>query len=127
MVIASLLDARGILCHIGGYYHASVSFYQLALGGFRLMVPALQHQEASQIIADTPGFGTENFSYGLQRAIIRFLLIWLGLVFLMGLAKTAVQPENWLADLVMAPLFTLSVPVNPQGFGSYLLSNEEPA
>ena len=126
MVMASLLDARGILCHIGGYNHASVSFYQLALGGFRLAVPTFQHREASEIIAETPGFGRDQFSYGLQKAVARFLLLWFGLVFLMGIAKVAGNPENWVADLLVVPIFSLVIPVNPQGHGTYFLSVEEP-
>ncbi|ATW03012.1 hypothetical protein [Sphingorhabdus sp. YGSMI21] len=122
MVVASLLDAAGILVHIGGYHHASVSICPLALGGFRLTVPAFQHAQASAVILDTPGFGEFRFSYGLRRAVVKFLLLWIGIVGLLAIPRILYDPEFWIPSLALIPLSVLGVPVNPQGCSEYFLA-----
>ncbi|NRD89977.1 hypothetical protein C8024_11700 [Sphingopyxis sp. BSNA05] len=122
MVVASLLDAAGILVHIGGYHHASVSICPLALGGFRLTVPAFQHAQASAIILDTPGFGEFRFSYGLRRAVAKFLLVWVATIALLVIPRMIYEPESWIPSLAFIPLSVLGVPVNPQGCSEYFLA-----
>ena len=122
MVVASLLDAAGILVHIGGYNHASVSIYPLALGGFRLTVPAWQHAEASAIILYTPGFGEFSYSYGLRRAVIEFLVLWVSLMVFLIVPKIFYDPESSALDLAVIPLSVLGIPVNPQGYSEYFLT-----
>ncbi|MEO9634290.1 MAG: hypothetical protein ABJF89_03465 [Parasphingorhabdus sp.] len=125
MVVASLLDAAGILVHIGGYNHGSVSICPLALGGFRLTVPAFQHAQASAIIVDTPGFGEFNYSYGLRRAVVKFLLLWIGLVVLLSIPKILYDPEFLLPNLGIIPMSVVGIPVNPQGYSEYFLRRNE--
>lgn len=120
MVVASLLDAAGILVHIGGYNHASVSIYPLALGGFRLTVPAFQHAQASAVILDTPGLGEFSYSYGLRRAVVKFLLLWVGIIFFLAIPRILYDPEFWHPSLAI-PLSVLGIPVNPQGRSEYFL------
>ncbi|WP_447525712.1 hypothetical protein [Parasphingorhabdus sp. NYA22] len=121
MVVASLLDAAGILVHIGGYNHASVSICPLALGGFRLTVPAFQHVQASAVILDTPGFGEFSYSYALRRAVVKFLLLWVGIIALLTIPRILYDPEFWIPSLAMIPLSVLGIPVNPQGHSEYFL------
>lgn len=120
-VIASMLEAAGMLVHIGGYNHASVQINPIALGGFRLTVPEFQHSDASRIIMENPGFGKVNFSYGLQRAVIKFLIFWLCIIALPISITAYLHEKGSLSDLVWASISVLVVPVNPQGNSEYYL------
>lgn len=122
MVLASRLDAYGILAHIGGYNHACVSVIPMALGGFRFSVPAFQHSEASQIIEESPGFGAPHFSYGLQKAIVKFLILWASFASITIGIQFVMNSDFDATDILFVPASLLSVPVNPQGYGEYFLS-----
>lgn len=79
LVLASMLEAAGILVHVDGAAHASVSVNSLALGGHRLRVPASQHEAASTLLVEVLGKEPWTFSYGLQRAVVRFVGAWAAL------------------------------------------------
>ncbi|MBQ0770296.1 MAG: hypothetical protein KBT59_00505, partial [Sphingomonadales bacterium] len=122
MVVASLLDAAGILVHIGGFNHGSVSICQLALGGFKLTIPEFQHADASRVITSTPGFGDDIFSYALRRAVVKMMIlvtVLFGLPMIVGLAM---QEDRSPLSILLAPLVFLTIPVNPQGHSDYFLS-----
>lgn len=123
MVVASLLDAAGILVYIGGYNHSSVSICPVALGGFKLTVPEFQHRDASAIIASAPGFGQETFSYALQRAVIKVTILWACIFGLPLVMATIVFEDFSPTTILLAPLAVLTVPANPQGNSDYLLSD----
>ncbi len=121
-MVASLLDAAGILVHIGGYNHSSVSICPVALGGFKLTVPEFQHQDASGIIASAPGFGEETFSYALQRAVIKVMILW-SCIFGLPMVIATIAIEDFPpVTILVAPLMVITVPVNPQGNSDYYLS-----
>lgn len=120
LVVASMLEAGGILVHVGGASHASVEINSAALGGHRLWVPASQHLAASELLLEVLGEDEWQFSHALQRAVIRFVAAWVGLfagysAILLLAGKASIW---WLAA---APLSALTVPVNPQGRGDYYL------
>ena len=125
MIVASMLESAGILVHIGGYHHASVSVCQLGLGGFRLTVPEFQVADASRLITTTPGFGEHVFSYALQRATIKVIIIWIAIF---GLPINAAAVISGIASpwqLFLTPLTALTIPANPQGNGEYFLVEPE--
>lgn len=123
MVVSSLLDSAGILAHIGGYNHASVSMCQLALGGFKLTVPEFQYAEACRLISATPGFGEDVFSKALQQAVVKMMVFWT-LIFGLPMSYVIVMEGDGSSPLsiLLAPLAALTIPVNPQGNGEYFLA-----
>jgi len=120
-VLASMLEAAGIHVYVSGWHHASVEVNSLALGGHRLMVPASQYQEASDVIREARGERDWDFSHGLSRAVLKFLALWTGInattiaVFILS----AGLPASYILAALLA-VFT--VPVNPQGRGDFYLA-----
>jgi hypothetical protein len=125
LVLVSLLEAEGVLALAGGIHHASAEVNSLALGGHRIWVPAVQWSEASAILREAGATSETPFCAGLQRAVVRFLAVWLGL-YGSALALTAASGviSAWTAAFGL-PLAGLAVPVNPQGRGDYYLTAEE--
>ena len=124
LVVASMLDAAGIIVHVGGEHHASVEMISTALGGYRVTVPAWQHGDASSILLATFADGQFRFSAGLQTAVIRLILVWLGSLLFMGAVTCALArmpPPKEL--LFFLPLSVVGLPVNPQGTSEYHLSS----
>ena len=124
LVVASMLEAAGILVHVGAAGHASAEVNSLALGGHRLWVPASQHGAASAILLEVLGEDEWRFSFGLRRAVIRLLAVWAvpqAAFYAMGLWVGLLGPSY----LLFAPLTFLAVPVNPQGRGDYYLKRED--
>lgn len=122
LVVASMLEAGGILVAIGGAGHASVSVNSLFLGGHRLWVPASQHRAASDLLLEVLGDEEWAFSHGLQRAVFRFCGSWAAL-------WTTAAGLLWLYGapfiyVLMAPFNAITIPVNPQGRGDYYLSTD---
>jgi hypothetical protein len=120
LVVASMLEATGILVDVGALGHASVEVNSLVLGGHRLWVPDFQHREASEILLEVLGEKEWAFSYGLQRAVFRmvgFVTVWYAALFAMMAWSGAASV--W--TILMAPLNAVSLPVNPQGRGDYFL------
>lgn len=120
LVVASMLEAAGILVNIGGAGHASVEVNSLALGGHRLWVPLSQHRAASEILIEVLGDEEWGFSYGLRRAMLRVAGLWVALSAATMLAGAALGALP-LSALLLAPLTAVTIPVNPQGRGDYFL------
>lgn len=120
LVVASMLEAAGIQVMVGGAEHAAVEVNSLALGGHRLWVPASHHEAASAILREVFGQGMWEFSPGLQRAVIRFAVAWVGLWATSALAWSALGQAS-IMWVLAAPLSALTIPVNPQGRGDYYL------
>jgi len=123
LVLISVLEAEGILVFAGAIHHASVEVISLGLGGHRLWVPASQWREASAILRETGADRDWQFSWGLQRAVLRFLALWMGVyaaVVAWGVAAGAAS----LWAMVGIPLSALTVPVNPQGRGDFYLARD---
>lgn len=125
LVVASMLKAAGVQVHVGGAAHSSVAVNSLALGGHRLWVPAGQWRYATDLLLEVLGEEEWGFSPGLQRAVWRFLGLWVGLNAII-LAPLLLFAEVPAITLLTAPLAVLVVPVNPQGRGDYYLAEDEP-
>lgn len=76
LVVATMLEAAGILVHVGGAAHASVEVNSLALGGHRLWVPAWQHRAASEILLEVLDDEEWGYCCSLRRAVLRVLALW---------------------------------------------------
>ena len=125
LCLADMLNAEGIAVHIGGYHHATVEVIPVALGGFRIWVPAVQYAQASALIRETGTHKIWTFSKSLQRAALKVLGFWLACYtpFFASSVAIGVLP-NWF--LAFGPLGVVSsVPVSPQGRGDYFLAPEE--
>jgi hypothetical protein len=122
LVLVSALETAGIIARADGIHHASVEVNSLALGGHRIWVPASQLDEASAIIREIGVDRNWEFSRGLQRAVLRFVGLWLAIwapALVVAVSGGVMSP---LAALVQWPLMALSVPVNPQGPGEFYLA-----
>ena len=120
LVVASMLEAAGILVHVGAAGHASAEVNSLALGGHRMWVPASQHLIASEILLEVLGENEWSFSYGLQRAVLRVVGVWVVFYSACMLTGAMIGAVPY-STLVLAPLGAVTVPVNPQGRGDYFL------
>lgn len=122
LVVASMLEAAGIIVRINGEHHASVDPISIALGGYRLTVPDWQLEDASRILGDTFGSAGFTFSEGLQTAVIKLLLVYLS-TSLAIIILTALKFGLSSPLLLGLPfLQALGTPVNPQGRSEYCVS-----
>lgn len=121
LCVADMLNAEGIAVHIGGYHHATTEVIPVALGGFRLWVPAVQHAQASDLIRETGLMSNWSISKGLQKAAGRFVGFWLGVYLLLfGWGVALAGAPTFMLGYV--PLSVLGIPVSPQGRGDYFLA-----
>jgi hypothetical protein len=122
IVVASMLDAAGIIVHVGGLHHAGVAVNSVSLGHYRVRVAEFQYDDASRIVAESFAHKEFVFSDGLQTAVIKLLLAWLGTSFAVLLLSVAKWGMS--SPLVFAIPFLgmLGTPVNPQGRSDYFLS-----
>ncbi len=122
LVVASMLEAAGIIVRISGEGHASVSVNSVALGHYQLTVPDWQHDDASRIIAETFAASDWQFSEGLRTAVIKLLLANLGsayAVLLLTAMKIGLSTPLYLG---LPFLMLFSTPTNPQGRSDYYLA-----
>ena len=121
LCLADMLNAEGIHVHIGAYHHATVQVIPVALGGYRLMVPAVHHGHASELIREVGADENWSFNQGARRAGIRVLALYVGLhASFAGLG--IVMGSLPLLALPVSLLSGLQVPLSPQGRGDYYLS-----
>jgi hypothetical protein len=125
LVMVSMLQAAGIDVHVGALHHASVEVNSLALGHYRVSVSRAQYEDASAIVAETFAASEWHFSEGLQTAVIKLILAWMGSIsILAGISmfyiSTAASGFLWLM-----PLQLIYFPVNPQGRSDYYLFQEK--
>jgi len=120
LVVASMLEANGVPVFVGASAHASVSINSLALGGHALWIPACEHYAATKLLIEVLDDDEWGFSFGLRRAVLRFIGFWSGLnaAITLPFVITGALPA---AALLAVPLSLLSVPVNPQARGDYYL------
>lgn len=121
LTVAAMLDAAGIIVHVGSEYYASTTPYVVAIGGFCLTVPLWQHQDASEILAEMLAEPDPPPSSWMRRAILRLGLAWGGSVAIIIAPLVAVAGFTALMPVLLSPLFLLTVPVSPQGRGDYYL------
>ncbi|WP_432768690.1 MAG: hypothetical protein HEQ22_15205 [Sphingopyxis sp.] len=122
LTVAVMLDAAGIIVHVGGEYHSSVTPNIIALGGFRLTVPAWQHGDASILIAEMLAELEPLPSTQPRRAIGRLFAATMGSVVLVVAPYVLAFGIKVVLPVLFAPLFILQIPVNPTGRGDYYLS-----
>lgn len=122
LTVAAMLDAAGIIVHVGGEYYASVSADILAIGGFRLTVPHWQHGEASILLAEMLAMPEPEPNRYMRRAIGRLAVATMGSVGVTVLSFVALFGLKVLMVTLLSPLALLQLPVNPQGRGDYYLS-----
>ena len=124
LTVQAMLDAAGILCHVGGAWHASLSVEIVALGGFRLTVPRAHFADASSVLREFLG-QPADFSQDHRRRVVRLLAImalfalpplWFAMAF-------DDRPQSVL-EAALVPLVLLATPVAPQGSGDYYLLGE---
>ncbi|MEQ1688311.1 MAG: hypothetical protein ABL874_07040 [Sphingopyxis sp.] len=122
LTVQAMLDAAGILCHVGGGLHGSAQIIPIALGGYRLTVPTVQYEDASAIIAVMLA-KPATFSIDLRRRVLILLgviaaTIYVPAMILMGLEA---RGTAWWRIAFMP--FDLAVtPVPLQGRGDYYLA-----
>lgn len=122
LTVAAMLDAAGIIVHLGGEFYSSVSADIIAIGGFRLTVPAWQYHDASHLLAEmlaTPEPAPNRYAV---RAIGRLIWVMVGSVGIMTLPFAALFGLKALTAVLFSPLGLLQLPVNPQGRGDYYIS-----
>lgn len=121
--LASMLRAYGIIVHISGDAHASVHAISLALGGHRLLVPAAQYQQASDLIRESGADQGWTFSRGVRKAVLRVFGWYFGVLFSAVMTGAIMSSIPWFMVLMTPVMAASSVPVNPQGKGDYYLAD----
>jgi len=122
LTVAAMLDAAGIIVHLGGEYYTSVSPDIVAIGGFRLTVPAWQHADASALVAEMLAQPEPEPNDHARRAIGRFAAATMGWMTIGVLPYVSVLGVNALVAIIFSPVALLTLPVNPQGRGDYYLT-----
>ncbi|AMG72666.1 Uncharacterized protein SGRAN_0269 [Sphingopyxis granuli] len=121
LAVAAMLDAAGIIVHVGGEHYASVSPEVLAIGGFRLTVPAWQYGDASAVLSEMLAARAPEPNGHAARALGRFALAAAGALALFSLPSLLVFGLKPLLAILSAPLLLLQVPVNMDGRSEYHL------
>ncbi|WP_428685140.1 hypothetical protein [Sphingopyxis sp.] len=120
LTVAAMLDAAGIIVHVGGEHYAGSTLEVLAIGGFRLTVPASQHEEASAILREYLAEPV-TFSDALRRRVLMLVgIVGLTISLPTGYILFAIG-ELTPSTALMVPLSMLATPVSPQGRGDYYL------
>ena len=120
LTVAAMLDAGGIIVHVGGEYYAGTTLNIVAIGGFRLTVPASQYAEGSAILRD---FAAEpgEFIEDMRRRTIKVLaIVWLTMG--VPLAFLYAQAGSGVVAIAMGLLAPATTPASPQGRGDYYLA-----
>lgn len=125
LIVASMLQAAGIIVTVGALQHASVSLNSLALGHYRLEVPNWQHDDASRIVAITFTDTEYRFSPGLQTAVIKLLLVKFFADFGAVLLAALLPGPVALWSFGLPFLLLVGTPVSPQGRSDYFLSDKD--
>lgn len=120
LTVAALLDSAGIVVHVGGEHYAGTTLNILAIGGFRLTVPAAQWAEASDLLRDV-AMVPPAFSRAVQRRALILLAIVFTLITLPGALVFSEEEEDLFGTAVAFVLPLCGTPVAPQGRGDYFL------
>lgn len=121
LVVAAKLDAGGIPVDIGGEFYTSVSPDILAIGGFRILIPAECHGEASDILRETGDDFTPEFPHAMRSAMLRFSAAWVGATAVFALPGVLALGLQSLGLFLTAPFLLIGTPVNPAIRGDYHL------
>jgi hypothetical protein len=125
VVIASMLEAAGIIANVGGIHHASVSINSLALGHYHLTVPDWQYDDASHIVAASFANTEYRFSEGLQTAVIKLVLVKFFAEFCAVFLAALMPGPVVLWSFGLPFLLVFETPVPAQARSDYFLSDND--
>lgn len=121
LTVAAMLDAAGIIVHVGGEYFGGTTLNVVAMGGYRLTVPDWQHRDAATVLEEFSAQST-GFIADLRRRTLRILAI-VGITVSLPGAILYIYSGGGLVGAIVALLLPLSTtPTSPQARGDYYLS-----
>ena len=121
--VAALLDAGDVIVHVGGEYYGGTTLDIVAMGGFRLTVPASQHDKASDLLRAIAK-AAPRFNYRLRRRVLALLAV-VGLTLTLPGAYLVYRVGGAL-DIALLTFLSLSAtPVSPQARGEYHLATNK--
>jgi hypothetical protein len=121
LTVAAMLDAAGIIVHIGSEHYTSVAPDIIAVGGLRLTVPAWQYDDASLILGEMLAAPAPVPNDYTVRAIGRFALAVTGFAGAVALPYAFLLGVTSFLAILYAPLLLVQVPANVQGRSEYYL------
>lgn len=123
LTVAAMLDAAGIIVHLGGEHYASTSPHIVAMGGFRLTVPQWQHDDASDLIRAMLAEPEPPITDYARRAIKRLAAALFAIPAMLILPSALIFGSFSVLTILAYPAAALfAVPVGPRGRSDYFLS-----
>lgn len=122
LAVAAMLDAAGIIVHVGSEHYTSAAPDIIAVGGLRLTVPAWQFGDASLVLAEmlaAPAPEPNNYTV---RALGRFALAITGFACTVALPYAFMLGIKSFLAILYTPLLLVQVPANVQGRSEYYLA-----
>jgi len=119
-----MLDAAGIIVHVGGEHYTSVTAHIIAVGGFRLTVPVWQHAEAVAVLTELVAMPEPEPSPDRHRALRRLLK---GILIASSVTMApfvAIHGVKILLAILLSPSIMLQIPVDPRVRGEYFLASD---
>lgn len=124
LTVAAMLDAAGIIVHMGSEHYLTASPNIVALGGFQLTVPTWQYDEATAILAEMLAAPEPKPNNHMQHAIGRLALAIVGLTGIVAIPHAFLLGSTAFFAMLLSPLLMLQIPVNPQGRGDYYIAGQ---
>lgn len=122
LTVAAMLDAAGIIVHVGSEHYTSVAPDLIAVGGLRLTVPAWQYDDASLVLAEMLAAPAPVPNDYTVRALGRLALATTGFVGAIALPYAFLLGLKSLLAILYTPLLLVQVPANVQGRSEYYLA-----
>lgn len=122
LTVAAMLDAAGIIIHVGSEHYTSVAPDLIAVGGLRLTVPAWQFDDASLILAEVLAAPAPEPNDYTVRALGRLALATAGFAGTIALPYAFLLGLKSFLAILYTPLLLVQVPANVQGRSEYHLS-----
>ncbi|MGH6632166.1 hypothetical protein [Sphingopyxis sp.] len=119
MTVAAMLDAAGIIVHVGSEHYTSVAPDLIAVGGLRLTVPAWQFDDASLVLSEMLAAPAPVPNDYTVRALGRFALATIGFVGAIAIPYAFLLGMKSFLAILYTPLLLLQVPANVQGRSEY--------
>ena len=122
--VAAMLDAAGIIVHMGGEYYTSVTAHIIAVGGFRLTVPVWQQAEAIAVLTEMMAMPEPAPPPDRHRAMRRLFKAILVASSATAAPFAALYGAKVLLTVLFSPLIMLQIPVDPRVRGEYFLASQ---
>jgi hypothetical protein len=121
LTLQAMFDAAGIFSHVGGGWHGGTEPIPVALGGYRLTVPACQYEVASGLLREVLAEPAGDYFPAARARLLKLVLAWC------GAAACVAVPFIYMASapiwlLLAIPGQFLVTPVPAQGRGDYYLA-----